>query len=229
MISKTKQEIRYKLVIATIISLIPLNILRIFLYRLLLKYDICLTAKIGILTIIAVEKVTIKNSRIGKINRFVGPFSLKIDEGANIESRNEFLCGDWVLEDRFNNSNYLRNCKIGKNTLITTLHYIDTVGGFELQDNSWIAGRNSQFWTHGAGEVDRAIIIGQGCYVGSAVRFAPGAVIANNNIISLGSVVTKKFYAENTLIGGVPAQVLRENYNWQEKDPDRIKDTADCK
>ena len=48
------------------------------------------------------------------------------------------------------------------------------------------------------------------------VKFAPGTLIGNSNIVGLGSIVTKKFNVENSLIVGNPAKVVKENYNWQE-------------
>ncbi len=202
-----------KKIIAFLISAIPLNFFRIILYRTILKYNISLSSKIGLFTVIAVDEATIINSIIGKFNQFVGPYRLEIDEACLIGYRNNFNCGEWVLN--FPDSQYLRTCKIGKKTLITNFHFIDTSGGFELNENSWIAGQSSEFWTHGAGAVDRFISIGKDCYIGSGVKFAPGVVIGNNNLIGLGSILTQKFNVENTLIAGNPAKVMRENYFWK--------------
>ena len=111
--------------------------------------------------------------------------------------------------------NYTRTLEIGADTLITSGHHFDVAGKFKLGDRSWIAGIGSQFWTHGVGVLDRNIEIGSDCYLGSAVRFAPGAAIANNVLVAMGSVVSGKIDASNALIGGVPAKVLRKNYDWK--------------
>ena len=73
----------------------------------------------------------------------------------------------------------------------------------------------SQFWTHGAGVVDRNIQIGRDCYLGSAIRFAPGSGVGDNVIVAMGSVVTKKFEESMVMIGDVPATVLKRNYDWK--------------
>ena len=96
--------------------------------------------------------------------------------------------------------------------MITSGHFIDAVGGFLLGAGSWIAGRGSQFWTHGADASDRHVSIGARCYIGSAVRFAPGASIADQSVVAIGSVVTKKFTDRRVLVAGVPASVVREDY-----------------
>ncbi|MCI0556472.1 MAG: hypothetical protein L0287_36480, partial [Anaerolineae bacterium] len=111
--------------------------------------------------------------------------------------------------------NYTRTLSIGADTLITSNHYFDVAGTFKLGDRSWIAGIGSQFWTHGIGVLDRDIEIRNDCYLGSAVRFAPGSSIGDSVLVAMGSVVSGKLDVSNTLVGGVPAKVLKENYNWK--------------
>jgi acetyltransferase-like isoleucine patch superfamily enzyme len=91
-------------------------------------------------------------------------------------------------------------------------------GSLVLGERSWIAGIDSQFWTHGAGVKERDVKIGADCYIGSAVRFSPGSSIGDNVIVAMGSVVSSQMTELNALIGGVPAKVLKSNYNWKEKD-----------
>ncbi|HNT76571.1 MAG TPA: hypothetical protein PKH77_16280 [Anaerolineae bacterium] len=200
---------------AICISLLPLNALRVFLYRVVYRYEIAKKAHIGWGTVIVVSQAHIGRAEIGILNMFRGPFELQIGDGASIGSRNEFLCGTWTLAPEFSQSGYLRFCKIGDNTLITDGHFIDAVGGFEIQAGSWLAGRDSQFWSHGAKVTDRSIFIGQECYLGSAVRMAPGSAVGNYCIVGMGSVVTKKFLDDRLFIAGVPAKIVKENYDWK--------------
>lgn len=96
--------------------------------------------------------------------------------------------------------------------MIIADHFFDVSGGIEIGEKTWIAGRGSQFWTHGTRVKDRPIRIGKGCYIGSAVLMAPGSVIGNHCLVAMGSVVVDKFPDERLLIGGCPAKTLRENY-----------------
>lgn len=202
--------------IALLISLIPSNLVRVCLYKWLLKYQIDWSAKIGYLTIIAVEKVVIeKQVNIGRGNLFLGSFKLKIGEGAIVGNKNEFICDDWALEKRFENCSFVRECQIGNHTLINHHHFFDLVGKFELQDNSWIGGRNSQFWTHGGRAKKHSISIGKNCYLGSAVKFIPGTKIGDNTLVGVGSIVTKEFNIKNALIAGIPAKTIKQNYDWK--------------
>jgi len=204
----------FKAIIATFISILPVNFLRVMGYRLLLGYRISET-RIGFGTIILVDEVFIQNAKIGFFNLFIGPMKIKIGERASIGNRNTFSCGYWVLRDQYRERNYARSLEIGANALITSSHYFDVAGTFKLGDRSWVAGIGPQFWTHGAGVVERDIEIGKDCYLGSAVRFAPGSSIGNNVIVAMGSVVSGAIKIDNALVGGVPAKMLKENYNWK--------------
>ena len=204
----------FKVALAVLIGFLPLNFLRVLGYRLLFGYRIA-SSRIGFGTIIAVDEFSITRSKIGFFNQFIGPMKINIAEGASIGNRNTFSCGYWVLREENRTMNYLRTLEIGADTLITSGHHFDVAGKFKLGDRSWIAGIGSQFWTHGVGVLDRNIEIGSDCYLGSAVRFAPGAAIGNNVLVAMGSVVSGKIDASNALVGGVPAKVLRENYDWK--------------
>jgi len=206
---------KLKLVAALLIGILPINILRVLGYH-LLGYKVK-SAHIGFGTVIAVAQAAFDSCRIGPFNLFIGPMKLIIRRGASIGSRNEFSCGYWVLRDEYKNSGYTRTLEIGTDALITSRHHFDIAGTFNLGERSWIAGIGSQFWTHGAGVTDRDIIIGTDCYLGSAVRFAPGSLIGNNVLVAMGSVVSGRLDVDNALVGGVPAKILKEDYNWRAK------------
>lgn len=203
-----------KVATALLISLLPFNFLRVLAYRILLGYAIA-NSKIGFGTIVAVDKATIQKSRIGIFNLFIGPITVKIADGASIGNRNSFVCGYWVLRKENKDLIYARALDIGTDALITSSHYFDLAGTFKLGRRSWVAGVGSQFWTHGIGVHDRNIEIGEGCYLGSAVRFAPGSTIGNNVLVAMGSVVSGKIETNDALVGGIPAKVLKENYDWK--------------
>ncbi|HUG35157.1 MAG TPA: hypothetical protein VMJ90_10335 [Anaerolineales bacterium] len=204
----------FKIAIALFVSLLPLNLLRVFGYRFLLGFRLD-ASHIGFGTVLAVDEAVIKNAKIGFFNLFIGPMKVNIDAGASIGNRNTFSCGYWVLQEQYKNSNYTRTLKIGADALITSSHYFDAAGTFKLGARSWIAGIGSQFWTHGTGVRERDVEIGSDCYLGSAVRFAPGSKLGNNVLLAMGSVVSGVVEADNALVGGVPAKVLKENYDWK--------------
>jgi acetyltransferase-like isoleucine patch superfamily enzyme len=63
-------------------------------------------------------------------------------------------------------------------------------------------------------EID--IYIGDNCYIGSGVKFAPGVFIPPNSLCAIGTVATKTFDTENSLIAGVPAKIVKTDINWRE-------------
>lgn len=209
-----RRNIRH--VMALLIGVMPTSKFRVFLYRSLFGYRIS-RSYIGWATILHVDDVEMVECSIGRHNKFIGPMRIKIKEGSNIGNMNDFICGWWTNEEQFEDANYDRSLHVGKKTLITSNHYFDVAGTFVLGDNSWVAGAASQFWTHGAGIQERNITIGERCYLGSAVRFAPGSTVGDNCIVGLGSVVTKEFKTDNAIIAGHPAKIIRENYDWKTK------------
>jgi acetyltransferase-like isoleucine patch superfamily enzyme len=202
---------RYRLLSgARVISLLPTSRLRVFLLRRLLGYAIDPTTRIGFGTLILVAEFKVgKNARIGRYCRFKGPMAASIDDGSRIGGHNVFHCSRWLGEtgDR---GDYAHNLRIGKKAVITSDHYFDCTGSMSIGARTVIAGRGSQFWTHGAGALDRNVEIGEGCYVGSAARVAPGTRVGNDNIIAMGSVVVGDLSAVTlSMIAGVPARVIR--------------------
>jgi len=60
------------------------------------------------------------------------------------------------------------------------------------------------------------IIVGNHVWIGSHVRVTKGAVIPNRCVVAQASLVNKCFKKEHALIGGIPAQVIREAVDWKE-------------
>ena len=58
------------------------------------------------------------------------------------------------------------------------------------------------------------VIIGNKCWIGEAVRIQKRAIIPDNTIVGAGSIVTKKFTEENTIIAGNPAKIIKQNVIW---------------
>ncbi|MBM0741536.1 hypothetical protein JOY44_07895 [Phormidium sp. CLA17] len=202
--------------LAFIISYLPLNGLRCLMYQLLFGYSIK-NSKIGIGTILVISEATIEGATIGRSNVFTGPMSLVIKNGACIGKHNLFVCNEWTVREELKDNHYDRCLILAENTLIADAHFFDVAGRLTLGKGSWVAGRDSQFWTHGAGVRDRNIQIGEQCYIGSAARFAPGSELGNNILVAMGSVVTGKLAASNAMIGGVPARLIKEHYDWRSK------------
>lgn len=141
-----------------------------------------------------------KNEAIKELFGSVGtnPVVLPVfncDNGQNIHVGDNFLANYNVtildiLEVRCGNDVW-----IGPNTLITTI-------GHPLNP----AGRRKHLGTA------KPVTIGNDVWIGGNVTILPGVKIGNNVVVAAGAVVTKNV-PDNSLIGGVPAKLIRELVN----------------
>lgn len=60
----------------------------------------------------------------------------------------------------------------------------------------------------------KSVIIGDHCWIGEGAKVLKGVTLEGNNIVSAGAIITKSF-GKNTLIGGIPGKVLKENVLWE--------------
>lgn len=62
---------------------------------------------------------------------------------------------------------------------------------------------------------NKSIFIGNNVWLGAEVTLLKGSHIPNNCIVGYGSIVTKKFNLENSIIAGYPANIIKNNVNWK--------------
>ena len=158
--------------------------------------------KIG-MSIILADNVTIgDNVLIGNFNLIWRLKVLKLESGSRIHALN------WITGGR--KGSFI----LGANSSVSVSHYLEASGGIVIGENTIVAGRSSQFFTHGItpsnlNKTD-SIRIGNWCYVGSASKFTPGSELSNYCFLGMGTVVTKKFTNEYKLIAGVPAREIKD-------------------
>ena len=58
------------------------------------------------------------------------------------------------------------------------------------------------------------IIIGENCWITTRSTILKGVTLPPNTIVASNSLVNKKFEKEYTLIGGIPARILKEDIYW---------------
>lgn len=199
--------------IAEVISVLPSNRLRCWLYRSLLGYDIR-RSRIGWGTVIAVDRVSMEGALLSRYNKIVGPLELIMENRASIGSRNEVVCGRWAIDADHERFGYRRRIVIGENVLITDKVFFDVVDQIVIGSRTMIA-REAQFWTHGFSGDERDVEIGADCYVAARCILTPGSGLAFGSIAGAGSVITRKHAQPYTLVSGNPAEVRRQGYYWR--------------
>ena len=146
-----------------------------------------------------------------------------------IQTDNKIVIGDncilnntsfWVADDD-------NNINIGNMTTITNDTQFAALEGTNINVGSdcmfshdifvRTSGSHSVLNSEGT-RTNRAkdISIGNHCWIGMQSLILKGGEIKDNSIVAARSVVTKQFEA-NVLIGGSPAQVLKNNINWSRK------------
>jgi len=61
-----------------------------------------------------------------------------------------------------------------------------------------------------------SIEIGDHVWIGNKTIITKGVMIPSNCILATGAIVTKRFEEENTIIGGIPAKIIKRDVNWNE-------------
>lgn len=109
-----------------------------------------------------------------------------------------------------------KNITIGKNVFLNMGCKFQDQGGIFIDDGVLI-GHNVVLATlnHAMDPADRAtmipapIHIGKRVWIGANATVLPGVTIGDGAIVAAGAVVTKDV-PENTVVGGVPARVMRK-------------------
>ena len=112
-------------------------------------------------------------------------------------------------------SEFGKNLTLGKDVFINAGCRFQDAGGITIGDGSLI-GHGSTLTTlnHGIDPDRRAdmipspVTIGRKVWLGAGVTIVPGVTIGDGAIVGAGSVVTKDVPA-NTIVGGVPAKLIR--------------------
>lgn len=202
---------RIKRMMALSISLLPTSRLRMLFYSALMGYRFGARNRLGWQVQIAVESfVAGDDVTIRRGNRFIGPIRVNLGDRTLLGINNLIECGEAAAHPKSALMGYARSFKTGINSLIHEDHRFDVYGAISIGDGTWVAGFASQFLTHGASTMNRDISIGSQCYLGSAVRFSPGAGVADRVVVGMGAVVTKHIEQPDVVVGGVPAKVISE-------------------
>ena len=112
-------------------------------------------------------------------------------------------------------TNFGKHIQIGKNVFINHACSFLDLGGITIEDEVLIGPRvNLITENHPTDPSQRkslvlnAILVKKNAWIGAGVTVLPGVTISENSIIAAGAVVTKNV-ASNTIVGGIPAKVIK--------------------
>jgi acetyltransferase-like isoleucine patch superfamily enzyme len=112
-------------------------------------------------------------------------------------------------------TNFGRHIKLGKNVFINHACTLLDMGGITIENDVQIGPKvNLITENHPVDPSKRkhldlkSILIKQNVWIGAAATVLPGVTIGENSIVAAGAVVNKDVPA-NTIVGGVPAKVIK--------------------
>jgi acetyltransferase-like isoleucine patch superfamily enzyme len=168
------------------------------------------------------------NTKIQNTRNIVFGKSVTIDKYCVIDgfSSEKIIIGDCVKIGAFSTlsstshmSKYGKGLKIGNNSAVGQFTEFGAAGGIEI-GNDVIMGSYVSFHSENhnfnepsklireQGVTSKGIKIGNNIWVGAKVTFLDGCVVGDNSVVAAGAVVNG-IYPMNSIIGGVPAKVLK--------------------
>lgn len=166
-------------------------------FSIVLVDKLCLSkgASIGHLNFISCRRLVLRDQAyIQAANLIRGPFSIHLRERSGIGKRNIITRAKKPIT--YGPS----RLSLGTLAKVTSSHTLDLTNSIFFGDFTTVAGKGSQFWTHGyyhypvgseRFRIDGRILIGNNVYVGSACVFSMGIRVADGIMIGSHSSVSK--------------------------------------
>lgn len=119
--------------------------------------------------------------------------------------------------------------KIGNRFKITDMCNVGCLNSIVLGDDTWIVHRSQIFDsnyhfiedlnTRKIPKMTKYVVIGKRCWICNSVSVCAGAVIPDNTIVASSSLVSKDYsnIPPYSLLGGVPAKVIKVGVRWLKK------------
>lgn len=158
------------------------------------------------------------NSIVGETLRLIG----KLNASGDISEAREVLSqifGKQVDESTVVfppfTTNFGRFTRIGKNVFINHGCSFLDLGGITIEDQVLI-GPQVKLVTENhpldpatrKGLITKPILIKRNAWIGAGATILPGVTVGENAVVAAGSVVTKDV-AANTVVGGIPAKLIK--------------------
>ena len=107
-----------------------------------------------------------------------------------------------------------KNVKIGKRVVIMNNSLFMSAGGITIEDDVLVAA-NAQLISNNHDPEEhmvitcKPVVLKRNCWIGAGATILPGVTVGENAIVGAGAVVTKDV-PDNSLVGGVPAKLIKK-------------------
>ena len=172
------------------------------------------------------EAIPMDDPDYGQIREMVNQtFSLlaKLNSSSNVDEVRAYLSeiiGTTIDESTTVfppfHTNFGRHTTLGKNVFINHACSFLDLGGITIEDNVMLGPRVNLTSENHPVEVSRrktlvpgAVLIKKNAWIGAGATILPGVTIGENSVVAAGAVV-RKDVPPNTVVGGVPAKVLKK-------------------
>ncbi len=191
-----------------IISLIPFQAIKIWLYRMIFNYNINYNSHIGFFNVLECKLLKMESAKIGHFN-FINCHSLKMEEGSIIKKFNRIkhintmtlrkkafiFSKNFIGGSRDIKNKPSQNIIIGDLSQVLRNNYFDVTDEIVIGNNVVFGGNGSEIWTHGF-DIDRNLLkdkvsFGDNIFIGSKCIFTKGISIVSNTSFGSGSVIYK--------------------------------------
>jgi acetyltransferase-like isoleucine patch superfamily enzyme len=112
-------------------------------------------------------------------------------------------------------SDFGENISVGKNVFVNHACTFMDRGGITLEDNVLIGPKVNLITTNHPinpaqrrTTISQPIIIKKGAWIGAGATILPGVTVGENSIVAAGAVVSKDV-ADNVIVGGIPAKIIK--------------------
>lgn len=154
-----------------------------------------------------------RGARVRDFNVFRDMKLVRLKEGASVGSWNWVSAAPEFREC----SSYSATLVLGKESSLTSRHYVDCSGGVIVGDFAIVGGHRSTLLSHGIDFVSNSqqsglIRIGNWTFISTGCTLLKGSVVPDRSVLAAGAVLTESRIAAEPggLFGGVPAKRIKD-------------------
>jgi acetyltransferase-like isoleucine patch superfamily enzyme len=198
-----------------VLTMMAPNVLRRFIMRKLLKWDVSSSARLSRLSYIDVGVLTMgQGASIGAFTVIKGLRNLQLGSFGIIGRLNWISAFPEANRTMFVNTGRDPSLYVEQHAAITNRHLIDCTDAVRIGEYSTVAGFRSQLLTHSIDlkrnvQSCKPIRIGRYSFVGTACVLLGGARVPDQAIVAAGSVVIDDLPQAWALYAGTPARLIK--------------------